>query len=50
MGKKSRDKGARIEREMVHALQDEGFAAERVPLSGAMRGRFSWASSCWPCR
>jgi Holliday junction resolvase len=40
MGKKSRDKGARIEREMVHALQDEGFAAERVPLSGAMRGRF----------
>jgi Holliday junction resolvase len=34
MGKKSRDKGSRIEREVVHTMQDEGFAAERVPLSG----------------
>jgi hypothetical protein len=39
-GRASRDKGARIERALVHALQDTGFAAERVPLSGAARGRF----------
>lgn len=40
MGKKSRDKGARAERQGVAVLQDAGFAAERVPLSGAARGRF----------
>lgn len=40
MGKFSRDKGARIERALIKLLQDKGFAAERVPLSGAMRGRF----------
>lgn len=40
MGKKSRDKGGRMERALVHALQAGGFAAERVPLSGAMHGRF----------
>jgi hypothetical protein len=40
MGKKSRDKGNRMERAIVNALQDRGFAAERVPLSGSMRGRF----------
>lgn len=31
---------ARAERTLVHALQTAGFAAERVSLSGAMRGRF----------
>jgi len=41
MGKKSKDKGNRVEREMVHAFRGRGFAAERVPLSGAVRGRFS---------
>ena len=41
MGKASRDKGARTERECVHILQDAGLAAERVPLSGAAGGRFS---------
>jgi hypothetical protein len=41
MGRASRDKGARIERALVAALQCRGFAAERVPLSGAVRGRFS---------
>lgn len=41
MGRKSRDKGARIERELVRILQEAGFAAERVPLSGAAQGRFS---------
>jgi Holliday junction resolvase len=35
-----RQKGNRVERAIVHALQDAGFAAERVPLSGAARGRF----------
>lgn len=39
-GRASRDKGNRLERALVHALQDAGLAAERVPLSGAARGRF----------
>ena len=41
MGKASRDKGARFEREVVHILQDYGRAGERVPLSGAAGGSFS---------
>jgi Holliday junction resolvase len=40
MGRASRDKGNRAERAIVYALQNAGFAAERVPLSGAARGRF----------
>lgn len=40
MGKFSRDKGARFERHIVGRFQDAGFAAERVPLSGAAGGRF----------
>jgi hypothetical protein len=39
-GARHRRKGNRIEREIVRALQGAGFAAERVPLSGAARGRF----------
>ena len=39
-GRKSRDKGARAEREAVAVLQEHGLAAERVPLSGAAGGRF----------
>jgi hypothetical protein len=39
-GRASRQKGNRLERALVHALQNAGFAAERVPLSGAARGRF----------
>jgi hypothetical protein len=39
-GRASREKGNRLERALVCALQDAGFAAERVPLSGAARGRF----------
>lgn len=35
MGKPSRDKGARREREVVNALRALGIKAERVPLSGA---------------
>lgn len=41
MGKASRDKGARIEREIVNRHLDIGIHAERVPLSGAVGGRFS---------
>jgi hypothetical protein len=32
-GRRSRDKGNRTERAIVAFLQDNGFAAERVPLS-----------------
>ena len=39
-GRKHRQKGNRGERLVVRFLQDHGFAAERVPLSGAARGRF----------
>jgi Holliday junction resolvase len=39
-GRASRQKGNRLELALVRALQDAGFAAERVPLSGAARGRF----------
>jgi hypothetical protein len=39
-GRASRQKGNRLERAIVRALQEAGFAAERVPLSGAARGRF----------
>jgi len=35
MGKFSRDKGARFERQIVNALNDNGIEAKRVPLSGA---------------
>jgi hypothetical protein len=41
MGKLSRNKGNRYECEIVRILQDEGIAAERVPLSGAAGGRFA---------
>lgn len=41
MGTFSRNKGARVERALVDILQGHGFAAERVPLSGAARGRFA---------
>jgi Holliday junction resolvase len=39
-GRASRQKGNRAERAVVRLLQERGFAAERVPLSGAARGRF----------
>jgi hypothetical protein len=37
-GRRSRDKGNRAERALVRFFQDHGFAAERVPLSGAAGG------------
>jgi hypothetical protein len=39
-GRASRQKGDRGERALVRYLQERGFAAERVPLSGSARGRF----------
>lgn len=41
MGKKSRDKGASFEREVVNLFQGHGIAAERVPLSGAAGGSYT---------
>ena len=41
MGKPSRDKGNRIEREIVNLLKSAGIHAERVPLSGAAGGLFT---------
>ena len=35
MGKASRDKGAKFERELVNAFKGMGLKARRVPLSGA---------------
>jgi Holliday junction resolvase len=37
----SRDKGNRLERAIVRLLQDHGFGAERVPLSGSTGGSYS---------
>lgn len=39
-GLRSRNKGARIEREVVNLFQEAGIAAERVPLSGAAGGSY----------
>jgi len=41
MGKMQRDKGARVEREIVQRFIDIGLHAEKVPLSGAAGGSFS---------
>ena len=41
MGKASRDKGNRRERETVNAFIDGGVHAERVPLSGSAGGSYS---------
>ena len=40
-GRAPRRKGQRVERLLVRSLQAHGFAAERMPLSGAVGGRFS---------
>ena len=41
MGKRSRDKGARVERKMVDWFESIGIKAQRVPLSGGMKMRNS---------
>jgi hypothetical protein len=40
-GRASRDKGNRLERAIVRLLQDHGFGAERIPLSGSTGGSYS---------
>jgi hypothetical protein len=40
-GRRSRDKGNRLERELVNLLQRAGIAAERIPLSGSAGGKFA---------
>jgi Holliday junction resolvase len=40
-GRRSRAKGSRTERGVVNALKASGIAAVRVPLSGAVGGRFA---------
>ena len=40
-GRRSRRKGTRTERSIVNALKASGIAAVRVPLSGAVGGRFA---------
>lgn len=39
-GRASRQKGNRCERALVRLLQENGFAAERVPLSGSAGGSY----------
>jgi Holliday junction resolvase len=39
-GRASRQKGNRLERGIVRLLQDHGFGAERMPLSGSAGGSF----------
>ena len=41
MGKMSRSKGQRIERQALARLRDFGLDADRVPLSGAAGGRYA---------
>jgi len=41
MGKKSKDKGYRLEHELVEKLKELGLQAERIPLSGQAGGSFS---------
>ena len=38
MGKMQRNKGNRVEREIVNYLKENGIPAKRVPLSGAAEG------------
>jgi Holliday junction resolvase len=40
-GRRSRQKGDRTERTVVRLLQEAGFAAERMPLSGSAGGSFT---------
>jgi Holliday junction resolvase len=40
-GKASRDKGAAYEREIVNWHRGKGVEAERIPLSGAMKGNYA---------
>lgn len=50
MGKFSRDKGGRGERLVVAKMNEHGFDAQRVPLSGAALGRFAGDIVVTVCR
>ena len=39
-GKAARDKGANYEREIVNWHRERGVDAERIPLSGAVKGNY----------
>jgi len=41
LGRKSKDKGYRLEHELVEKLKELGMNAERIPLSGRLGGSFS---------
>lgn len=41
MPNRSRQKGDRGERALVHLFQDHGFSSERIPLSGSAGGSFT---------
>jgi Holliday junction resolvase len=45
-GRAPKAKGSRFERALVRLLQDHGLASERVPLSGAVGGRYSGDLTC----
>jgi Holliday junction resolvase len=40
-GRKSREKGNRVERQVVGMMRAAGFASEGIPLSGAAGGSFT---------
>jgi Holliday junction resolvase len=40
-GRSPKQKGSRVERAIVRRLQDAGFAAEKIPLSGSVGGSFA---------
>lgn len=52
MSRMQRDKGARVEREIVLRHREMGCTAERVPLSGAAGGSYTGdikiTPPCWP--
>jgi hypothetical protein len=41
LGKFSRSKGLRFERQLVNSFQEVGLGAERIPLSGSAGGSFT---------
>lgn len=47
-GKGRRQKGSREELRLVKLLQVAGFAAEKMPLSGSMRGKFGGCDITMP--
>lgn len=40
MGRASREKGSRVERQLTNLLKDQNYDAQRIPMSGAAAYRF----------